>query len=207
MEPSLGCVFCGFTGASRSSLVVHLAEEHGPEVLARMGLRHLFLKSQSRAGEPGSFPATLLHCPLCGKVESGRRLAEHFMRRHPDTFLDSYARFQDEEQEQTTCVLCGAGSLSRPELLRHLVTHHFGKQLLAECGAAMDHRLACNPCPFAAETEEEVTLPYGIEHGRLDFFYSLEVVRRQELGELHVTGGPALGGVAGDYPGLASLLP
>ena len=53
--------------------------------------------------------------------------------------------------------------------------------------AALDRRLACDTCSFAASNEGEVTLHYGIEHGGLNFFRQ-EVLKRQSLGGMLVSG-------------------
>ena len=53
--------------------------------------------------------------------------------------------------------------------------------------AALDRRLACDTCSFAASNEGEVTLHYGIEHGGLNFFRQ-EVLNRQSLGGMLVSG-------------------
>ena len=181
------CVFCDHKGHSPSDLSLHITERHTNEVLDKMGFRFLFQQHQTRSEVSGSFPTTTYHCPLCTKTDSVRRLTEHFMRRHNGHFLQSYQRFQSEGGQTTSCLLCREPQSSTTGHLQHLVTRHFSQQLLAECGNALDQRIACNTCPFAAQTEKEVTLHYGIEHGRADFFLHLAVLRLLKKKELTMT--------------------
>ena len=198
------CSFCGHKGHSPSDLVVHIGERHIQEVLDSMGFRFLFLQSQTRANIPGAFPINYMHCHLCNKIDSPRRLAEHFLRRHQGQFLQSNQRFEAASKKSVICIFCHTCQPNRPALLSHFVQKHFKLQLLAECGAALDRRLACNTCSFASSNEDEVTLHYGIEHGRLDFFFRQEVLKRQSLGEMLVSGAdlPPIGVADGDYKAL-----
>ena len=93
----------------------------------------------------------------------------------------------------TKCKICTNSFSLRGDFMEHhmhllsLRTKALQAPTVGRLWAALDRRLACDTCSFAASNEGEVTLHYGIEHGGLNFFRQ-EVLKRQSLGGMLVSG-------------------
>jgi len=185
------CTFCGEKNLFISDLCTHLIDKHVAAIMEKMGFMFLFKQEQVKT-VMGVY--TQHYCPLCDRTESDRNLCIHFIKNHTEEFLASYQEYTASLVGNigVLCHLCLSWHGTAMHCLEHLALVHFSQELLSECGFSPDLMLACNSCNYVSRTEKDMILHYGIDHQRVDFFYTQEIVKLHDQGKVIVSGSNSL---------------